>query len=64
MTEKKIWVVTGASRGLGVEIAKAIIASGDTVVATGHDSAKVVAALGAHNNLLAVKLDVTRPQDA
>jgi NAD(P)-dependent dehydrogenase (short-subunit alcohol dehydrogenase family) len=33
-------------------------------VATGRDAAKVAAAVGAHDNLLAVALDVTRPQEA
>ncbi len=64
MTERKVWLITGAGRGLGVDIAKAVLAAGHTVVATGRDAAKVAAAIGAHDNLLAIKLDVTRPQDA
>ena len=64
MTEKKIWLITGAGRGLGVDIAKAVLAAGHAVVATGRDAAKVTAAVGDHDNLLAIKLDVTRPQDA
>jgi NAD(P)-dependent dehydrogenase (short-subunit alcohol dehydrogenase family) len=64
MTEKKVWFITGAGRGLGVDIAKAVLATGHAVVATGRDAAKVAAAVGAHENMLAVKLDVTRPQDA
>src|SRR5882762_6668460 len=64
MTEKKVWFITGAGRGLGVDIAKAALAAGHAVVATGRDAAKVVAALGDHDNLLAIKLDVTSPQDA
>jgi len=64
MTEKKVWLITGASRGLGVDIAKAALATGHAVVATGRDSAKVAGAVGHHDNLLATKLDVTRPQDA
>jgi NAD(P)-dependent dehydrogenase (short-subunit alcohol dehydrogenase family) len=64
MTEKKVWFITGAGRGLGVDIAKAVLATGHAVVATGRDAAKVAAAIGAHENMLAVKLDVTRPQDA
>jgi len=64
MTEKKVWLITGAGRGLGVDIAKAILATGHAVVATGRDGAKVAAAVGDHDNLLAIKLDVTRPQDA
>ncbi len=64
MTDKKVWLITGAGRGLGVDIAKAVLATGDAVVATGRDVAKVAAAVGDHDNLLATKLDVTRPQDA
>ena len=64
MTEKKIWLITGAGRGLGVDIAKAVLATGHAVVATGRDVAKITAAVGDHDNLLAFKLDVTRPQDA
>jgi hypothetical protein len=32
-------------------------------VATGRDPERVAAAIGAHDDLLAVKLDVTRPDD-
>ena len=64
MTEKKVWLITGAGRGLGVDIAKAALAAGHAVVATGRDAAKVAAAVGHHDNLLAIKLDVTRPPDA
>ena len=64
MTEKKVWLITGAGRGLGVDIAKAALSAGHAVVATGRDAAKVAAAVGDHESLLAIKLDVTRPQDA
>jgi NAD(P)-dependent dehydrogenase (short-subunit alcohol dehydrogenase family) len=64
MTEKKVWFITGAGRGLGVDIAKAALGAGHAVVATGRDAAKVAAAVGDHDNLLAIKLDVTRPRDA
>jgi len=64
MTEKRVWLITGAGRGLGVDIARAALAAGHAVVATGRDAAKVAAAVGGHDNLLVLKLDVTRPQDA
>jgi NAD(P)-dependent dehydrogenase (short-subunit alcohol dehydrogenase family) len=64
MTTKKVWLITGAGRGMGVDIAKAALAAGHAVVATGRDPKKVAAALGGHDDLLAVKLDVTRPEDA
>jgi NAD(P)-dependent dehydrogenase (short-subunit alcohol dehydrogenase family) len=64
MTEKKVWFVTGASRGLGVDIASAALAAGHAVVATGRNPAKVTSAIGAHEDLLAVTLDVTDLGDA
>jgi NAD(P)-dependent dehydrogenase (short-subunit alcohol dehydrogenase family) len=64
MTNTKVWFITGAGRGLGLDIAKSALAAGHAVVATGRDPRKVVAALGAHDALLAVKLDVTQPDDA
>jgi NAD(P)-dependent dehydrogenase (short-subunit alcohol dehydrogenase family) len=64
MTEKKVWLVTGAGRGMGVDIAKAALAAGHAVVATGRNPERLSAALGAHDDLLAVKFDVTDPADA
>jgi NAD(P)-dependent dehydrogenase (short-subunit alcohol dehydrogenase family) len=64
MTDKKVWLITGAGRGLGVDIAKAALEAGHAVVATGRDPRKVAAAIGEHDDLLTVKLDVTRPEDA
>ena len=64
MTDKQVWLITGTSRGLGVHLAKAALAAGHAVVATGRDPQKIVAAVGGHNDLLAIKLDVTRPEDA
>jgi NAD(P)-dependent dehydrogenase (short-subunit alcohol dehydrogenase family) len=64
MSEKKVWFITGAGRGLGVELAKAALAAGHAVVATGRDPAKVAAAVGAHPDLLCLKLDVTRLEQA
>ena len=64
MTDKNVWFVTGAGRGMGVDIAKAALAAGHAVVATGRNTNVVVKALGAADDLLIVKLDVTRPEDA
>ena len=64
MTDKKVWLITGASRGLGLDIAKAALAAGHAVIATGREPVKVTAAIGHHNDLLALKLDITRPEDA
>jgi len=64
MTDKKVWLITGAGRGMGVDIAKAALAAGDAVVATGRNPERISSALGAHDDLLVVKLDVTDPADA
>src|SRR5215216_2660391 len=64
MPDKKVWFITGAGRGLGVEIAKAALAAGHAVVATGRDPAKVAAAIGKGSHLLTVRLDVTRDDEA
>jgi NAD(P)-dependent dehydrogenase (short-subunit alcohol dehydrogenase family) len=64
MTKKKVWLITGAGRGLGVDITRAVLATGHAVVATGRNAAKVEAAVGRHESMLPVTLDVTRPQDA
>jgi len=64
MSQKKVWLITGAGRGLGADIARAALDTGHAVVATGRDAAKVEAAVGHHANMLPVTLDVTRPRDA
>jgi len=64
MTTKQVWLITGAGRGMGVDIAKAALAAGHDVVATGRDPGKVATAIGNYDRLLAVKLDVTRPEEA
>jgi NAD(P)-dependent dehydrogenase (short-subunit alcohol dehydrogenase family) len=63
-TDKKTWLITGAGRGMGVDFAKATLAAGHNVVATGRNPDTVAAALGESDDLLVVKLDVTSGQDA
>lgn len=60
----KVWFVTGAGRGMGLDIAKAALAAGNNVVATGRNIEKVARALGKSEGLLVVKLDVTKAGDA
>ena len=60
----KVWFITGAGRGMGVDIAKTALAAGNAVVATGRDTNAVAKAIGAADDLLIVKLDVTSPADA
>src|SRR5439155_22011784 len=60
----KVWFITGAGRGMGVDITKAALAAGHKVVATGRNTDSVAKALGENENLLIVKLDVTKQVDA
>src|SRR5918995_4922427 len=64
MIDKKVWFITGAGRGMGVDIAKATLAAGNAVVATGRNTDAVAKAVGEAEDLLAVKLDITSPDDA
>ena len=64
MATNKVWLITGAGRGLGVDIVKAALAGRHKVVATGRNTDKVTKALGKSAELLVVKLDITKPADA
>ncbi|MBV7537456.1 SDR family NAD(P)-dependent oxidoreductase [Duganella sp. sic0402] len=57
-TAQKVWFITGASRGFGLLTAQKALARGDLVAATARDPETVIAALGEHPNLLALRLDV------
>jgi NAD(P)-dependent dehydrogenase (short-subunit alcohol dehydrogenase family) len=64
MENNKVWLITGAGRGLGLYIAKAALNAGHKVVATGRNPEKVKHALGEHAELLVTKLDITSSEDA
>jgi len=59
-----VWFITGAGRGMGLDIAKAALAAGHKVVATGRNTQRVAKAVGGAADLLVVKLDVTNSVDA
>jgi 3-oxoacyl-[acyl-carrier protein] reductase len=59
-----VWFITGASRGFGLEIARAALQRGDTVVAAARDPKVVERALDQSEQLLAVELDVTDEREA
>jgi NAD(P)-dependent dehydrogenase (short-subunit alcohol dehydrogenase family) len=54
MPHKQVWVITGAGRGMGTDFARAALAAGHAVVATGRTPEKVAAAVGAADDLLVV----------
>ncbi|GLO47579.1 oxidoreductase [Pseudomonas putida] len=60
----RTWLITGASRGFGTLITQQALAAGDAVIATARNPEDIQARLGQHPNLLAVRLDVTREEDA
>jgi NAD(P)-dependent dehydrogenase (short-subunit alcohol dehydrogenase family) len=62
--QMSVWFITGAGRGMGLDIAKAALAAGHKVVATGRSTEKVARAVGQSADLLVVKLDVTNPAGA
>jgi NAD(P)-dependent dehydrogenase (short-subunit alcohol dehydrogenase family) len=64
MSDKKVWFVTGAGRGMGADIARAALAADHAVVATGRNPERVSAAVGAHDDVLTVALDITDPASA
>ena len=61
---RRKWLITGAGRGMGADFARAALAAGDAVIATGRDVSAVASAIGGHDDLLVVKLDVTSRADA
>ena len=60
----RTWFITGASRGFGTLIAERALRAGDAVIATARKPEEIVARLGSHPNLLAVRLDVTNEAEA
>jgi NAD(P)-dependent dehydrogenase (short-subunit alcohol dehydrogenase family) len=61
-TTTKTWLITGAGRGMGVDFAKAALAAGHNVVATGRTPETVSSAVGEQENLLVTQLDITDAQ--
>jgi NAD(P)-dependent dehydrogenase (short-subunit alcohol dehydrogenase family) len=63
-TDPKTWLVTGAGRGMGADFARAALAAGHNVVATGRTPETVSSAVGEHERLLVTELDVTDAHSA
>ncbi|MCL9802283.1 oxidoreductase [Pseudomonas sp. AKS31] len=60
----RTWFITGASRGFGILIAEQALRAGDAVIATARNPQDITDRLGEQPNLLAVRLDVTREEQA
>lgn len=62
--KQKVWFITGASKGFGLEIAKAALANGDKIVATVRKNHEEFAAnFKETDKVLIVQLDVTKEQE-
>jgi NAD(P)-dependent dehydrogenase (short-subunit alcohol dehydrogenase family) len=64
MAHKRVWFITGAGRGMGVDIAQAALAAGHAVVASGRNTDAVADAVGETDDLLVVELDITSQASA
>ncbi|SFB80473.1 NADP-dependent 3-hydroxy acid dehydrogenase YdfG [Flagellimonas taeanensis] len=60
MSAKKVWFITGASKGMGLAITKAVLSNGDKVIATSRNTDTLLEKIEEHQgNLLPIKLDIT-----
>ncbi len=55
----QVWLVTGASRGLGLAIARAVLERGGAVIAAARNPQRALEALGVCDRVFPVELDVT-----
>jgi len=64
MSTQKVWFVTGASKGMGLEITKAALESGEKVIATSRNTDILLEKIVDHkDNLFPVELDITSEKD-
>ncbi len=64
MSTQKVWLITGASKGMGLEITKAVLESGGKVIATSRSIDLLLEKIVDHkDNLLPVELDITNEKD-
>lgn len=61
---KQTWFITGAGRGMGLDIANAASDAGHAVAATGRNVDRLRTALGDHDDLFVLKLDITSADEA
>lgn len=64
MDKAKVWFITGASSGMGLEVAKTVLANGDKVVATSRNLQEQLESIGEEtDNLLPIKVDITNENE-
>lgn len=64
MSKNKVWLITGASKGLGLTLAKKLLSNGYRVVATSRSVAALVNEIGSSSEIfLPLEMDVTNDQD-
>jgi len=64
MSNQKVWFITGASKGMGLEVAKKVLASGDKVIATSRSLEEQVESIGkASESFLPLQVDITNEED-
>lgn len=61
---QKVWFITGASKGMGLEITKAVLSNGDKVIATSRNTDTLLEKFEEYElNFLPIKLDITNEKD-
>lgn len=64
MKIQKVWLITGASKGMGLEITKAVLRNGDKVIATSRNTNTLLKNIKEYDsNLLPIKLDITNEKE-
>ncbi len=63
METKKVWFITGASKGLGLSFVRELLSEGYMVAATSRNKQVLVDSVGDHENFLPLTMDVTTDED-
>src|SRR5690606_20967616 len=63
METKKVWFVTGASKGLGLTLVKELLANDYKVAATSRTKAALIEAIGEDESFLPLEMNITSDRD-